>query len=248
MFKNFDKVFKFTFKNQTGTNGFKVFTAIVAILFFAAPVIIFAIMGYKGLEEKDEIESCGADKVYVVDEFAPDADFSILGTTGVAEYDMNSGPAYINAASVEEALDKIKAGNETKSLILFFEKDENTLTYKLIIPESSELDVDKANNFSDFLQSQSGLATVLASGIPMENIVRASLSVDNSVYKAGGFAQGEDIYADSEALEEQENGEVRPIFGMVLLYATIMLIYFVILFYGNNIINIRFLPIRCRSR
>ena len=63
MFKNFDKVFKFTFKNQTSTKGYKYGTIITALILFIIPVAIFVISGMALDDKKDTLESCGAERV-----------------------------------------------------------------------------------------------------------------------------------------------------------------------------------------
>lgn len=84
MFKNFDKVFKFTFKNQIQPKGYKVLTIVVALFLLLAPVLIFVIVD-KVNDKDEEIKPCNADKVYVVNEAAPDVDYSVLNMTNVTE-------------------------------------------------------------------------------------------------------------------------------------------------------------------
>ena len=81
MFKNFDKVFKFTFKNQTSTKGYKYGTIITALILFIIPVAIFVISGMALDDKKDTLESCGAERVYVVDPEAPDTTFFFITKT-----------------------------------------------------------------------------------------------------------------------------------------------------------------------
>ena len=235
MFKNFDKVFKFTFKNQVSGKGFKLATIITSILLFAIPVIIFTCIGFAGKDDTDELKSCGANKIYVVDEFAQDADFSMLNAVGTEGY---TDITYKNSASVQAALDEIHGAGEVESMILLIGKDDDgELTSRIIIPDGSVILTEEAGYFDDFIQQNSGLVTVLASGIPMQDVTKVSLPVESDVYKVTGFSKGEDVFADEAALAEQENNEVRPVFGMILLFVTVMVVYFVILLYGNNIMQ-----------
>ncbi|MCR4945433.1 MAG: ABC transporter permease [Lachnospiraceae bacterium] len=241
MFKNFDKVFKFTFKNQVSGKGYKIVTIVIALLCLLVPAAIFTAIGFAGREDTEVIEGCAAGKVYVVDEYAPQTDFSML--RNVSAGDINVAESYehivyVNAASTDKALDEIHANGEVDSMILLIEKDEDgDLVSRIIIPDGSVITVDHADHFNDYMEYNSSFLTVLASGVPMESVVQVSRPVENDVYTASGYAKGEDIYSNVEAVTEQENNEVKPIFGMILMFVSMFVIYFVILMYGNNIMQ-----------
>ena len=123
MFKNFDKVFKFTFKNQTSTSGYRNGTIITAILLFIVPIAIFMIAGAASKSKSDDLKECGADRIYVVDEEASEAKFDTLNMLGIEGY---TDIKYSNVESVDEALEKIKDRDEKTSLILQVEKENGT--------------------------------------------------------------------------------------------------------------------------
>ena len=56
MFRRFDKVFAFTFKNQVKSASFRNLTIIVALLCFAVPLAIFSLVALNSEDEKKDIE------------------------------------------------------------------------------------------------------------------------------------------------------------------------------------------------
>ena len=137
MFKNFSKVFKFTFHNQVTTKGYKIGTILFAILLFAVPAVVLFFMGASSEEDEEGIKSCGADKIYVVSDNTPLEDFNSLNALGVEEY---TAIEYIPAKSVDDALDTVKAGDEKTSLILEITY-EDRISERIIIPENSNVAV-----------------------------------------------------------------------------------------------------------
>ena len=235
MFKNFDKVFKFTFKNQVSTKGYKNGTIITAVILFIIPVAIFMIAGMLLRSNgNEELKSCGADKIYVVDEAAPDADFSILNTIGIEGYE---DIEYINAKSVQEALDTIEANDEDKSLVLQVKKEEGSLNSRIVLPDGSIIGKDDAKNYNDFVKQSGNSFAMIASGISVQDMQQAMIQSEYKVYDAKGYVEGNDLYSDQGKLDEQKNADILPVFNMILTYAAIVIIYLIIIMYGNSILQ-----------
>ena len=178
MFKNFDKVFKFTFKNQTSTKGYKSGTFLTAFILFIIPVAIFLIAGYAMKNDNDELKSCGADRVYVVDPEAPKADFDILNVSGIEGY---TDILYSNAETIDAALETIEDRGETKSIILQIRKQDGDLQSRIILPDSSELDKDDVKNYNDFLEQSGTITSIVASGVDMSDMTEFMKQTEYSV-------------------------------------------------------------------
>ena len=235
MFKRFGNVFKFTFHNQVSSKSFKVTTILITVLLFLIPVIVFVIAGNASKNsEENKTESCGADKIYVVNERVPDADYSAMNSLQVENY---TELQYVNAESVDAALREIEDANEVTSLIVHvYEEDGGRLSVNVIVPDSSPIDKKTAGNLCDFLEEQNQLFTVLATGISVTDIMKISAPMDSDVYSATGYAKGRSIYeTDKESLDEKNNENILPTFNMILVYATVMLVYFIVLAYGASI-------------
>ena len=235
MFKNFDKVFKFTFKNQTSTKGYKTGTFVTAAILFIIPIIIFLIAG-NVMKDKasEELKPCEAERVYVVDPEAPEADFSVLNMMGIEGY---TDILYSNAATVDEALDTINERNETKSIILQLEKNEGEMRSRIILPDACEIPEDVVEYYNDFLDQTGNIFTIVASGIDVQDLGEIMKQTEYKVYDTEGYKSDKDLYEDSDKLAEQKNAEILPGFNMALTYVAIILIYMVIILYGNGILQ-----------
>lgn len=234
MFKNFDKVFKFTFKNQTSTSGYRNGTIITAILLFIVPIAIFMIAGAASKSKSDDLKECGADRIYVVDEEAPEAKFDTLNMLGIEGY---TDIKYSNVESVDEALEKIKDRDEKTSLILQVEKENGRIHSRIILPDSSKITKEDAENYEDFIDETGNVFAVLASGVSVSDMTQVMLQSDYTVYDRTGYQNGTDIYADQAKVDEQKNADLLPGFNIALTYIAILIIYLVIILYGNSILQ-----------
>ena len=233
MFKNFSKVFKFTFHNQVTTKGYKIGTILFALLLFAVPAVVLFFMGASSEKDEEGIKSCGADKIYVVSDNTPLEDFNSLNALGVEEY---TAIEYIPAKSVDDALDTVKAGDEKTSLILEI-THEDRISERIIIPENSTIDKTTAENYEDFIEEADQTFTVLASGLPMQELAKVSIPVKSDVYTADGYASDLSLMNDKAALKEQNNNEILKVANMVLTFLAIIVIYFIVIMYGNGIMQ-----------
>ncbi|MCR5213125.1 MAG: ABC transporter permease [Eubacterium sp.] len=234
MFKNFDVVYKFTLKNQISPKGYKMTTLITALILFLAPIIIFVIAGNASSDEEEKLEGCGADRIYVVDPLAPKADFNSLNYTGVEGY---TDIKYINATSIDEALESISSNGEKTSLVLEFRKKDGTIDSRIILPDNSSIEEDSADNYSEFLQSSGNIVTIMASGISVKDLNAVLTPSEYSVYDIEGYKNGTDLYSDGDKVAEQANAEILPIFNLVLVFVCAFVVYMVIIIYGNSILQ-----------
>ena len=70
MFRNFGKVFSFSLRNQVGSKSYKIFTIVFALILLVMPsVIMMIVAGSKDEDEDKPLESCGAEKIYIVSDF-----------------------------------------------------------------------------------------------------------------------------------------------------------------------------------
>lgn len=234
MFKNFDKVFKFTFKNQVSTKGYKMGTIVTTLILFAIPVAIFIISGMLLKSGDKELKPCGADKIYVVDEAAPDVDFNVLNSLGIEGYESLE---YINAKTVQDALDMIDANNEDKSLVLQIKKEDGSLDSRLVLPDDSIIEKDDAKNYNDFIEQSGNSFAIIASGVNVQDLQQAMIPSEYKVYDNKGYSEGKDLYSDQKKLDEQNNADALPIFNIAITYISIIIIYMIIIMYGNNILQ-----------
>ncbi len=233
MFKNYDKVFRFTFKNQTSTKGYRMGTIVVAMILFLVPVIIFSIIGFFKNKETS-LAPCNADKIYVVNEKNPSADFNLLNTTGFEGY---TSLSYVNESSVDNALSRVESKGEKNSLILEYKITETSTRLNILIPDNSEITKKDAKNFEKFLQNNESLLPILGSGAGLEDMATLFSVTTTDIYNTQGYGTGTSLFEEKEALTDQTNSQIKPVFNMVMVYIITMFMYFIIIMYGNSIIQ-----------
>ena len=125
MFKNFGNVYKFSLKNAL-TRGYKVLTVVMCILLIAVPILImFFSAKSKSDNKEEEIESCQAEKIYVVNELGgEESDFNSLNLIGEKNYD---NITYINYSNVDDALKALQNGES--AFVLGFENKNGTASF-----------------------------------------------------------------------------------------------------------------------
>lgn len=230
MFKNFDKVFKYTFKNQTNTKSYKSMLIVVSLILLILPAAIMAIANKVKKDDDNTIKPSGASAVYVVNDVTPDVDYDVLNYLGVENYDHIK---YMTYDSMDEALEVANYGTDV--LVLHFEKDEDEMKATVIVPEGSSISEDDADHFNDFIDQNETMVALLASGIPMANLGQMSMPVDGDIYTVSGFQNGESLMENKEAAEAVEANAVKSVFQYLVVYGTMMVLYMVILMYGNGI-------------
>jgi ABC-type Na+ efflux pump permease subunit len=229
MFKNFGTVLRFSLKNMAGTKGFKVVTVIFSIIFLIAPAIILIAIGYNSSKDKT-LKSCTAKTVYVADETSSDKAFW-SGLSSLPEEDYKN-LKYEVFESREEAFEKAK-GDE--SGIILIVKDNNGLVANVIIPEGSKVEKGNAKNYLKFIKAYNRYFTIGLLGLSEEEL--AVLDTDSSydTYSETGYGEGLSIAEDVLSSEELMREQVMKVVSMALPYATIMLLYFMLLSYGQTL-------------
>ena len=231
MFKNLDKVFKFTFKNQINTGGYKGATIGTAIFLLLLPVIILLIID-KVSGGEDALKPCGADRVYVVNDATSDADYNVLNMLGVEGY---TDIQYSNAKTVDEAMNLISDRKETTSLIMEFQVNEDEVDERIIIPENSSIEEDDAKQLDKFLDEGGQMVTIVASGISITELTEMGMKTETDIFNNKGYASNESLLNDDEIAEKQLNSEILPVFNMILIFLSIMVVYMMVLVYGSGI-------------
>lgn len=234
MDKGMVKVFKFTFKNQISPMGYKMLTGVVAAILFLLPIAVFLIVGSASDdgEHEKKLKKCGADIIYVVNSQAPDADLNSLNDIGIKGY---TKIKYISAKTVEEALENIRNNGEKTSFVLQIDREDDRLYTRIIVPESASEIEEKIDNYEGFIEEAGNAFTVIASGVSVEELNQVMMNSDCLVYDREGYQKGEDLYSNEEISSDKMNEAIRPIFNIVLLFVTVLVIYMTVILYGNSI-------------
>ena len=228
--KGLKEIYGFTLKHLLGAGVVKATTIIFALILFALPAILIPASadsdtpgeemtepepGRPSGPAEDQYNAEGVGKVYVVSEGLPLLSGEVLAEKKLSGYETAS---FAGASSRKEA--EQKAAGEAGALILVFTETEEGLSIRGIVPEDSVLDVDKALFLADTAAKE--LPRLLGG-----ETVTAPLSLE--------FTDAEE--AQPADPEKARGEELRGILTMVLPYLNIMVIYFLVLYYGQSAAN-----------
>ncbi len=229
MFKNFGTVLRFSLKNMAGTKGFKVVTVIFSIIFLIAPAVILIAIGYNSSKDSS-LKSCTAETVYVDDE--TDSDKAFWQGLYVLPEEEYKSIKYVVCENIEDALSKAK-GDE--SGIVLVVKNKDGLIANVIIPEGSKVEKGNAKNYLKFIKTYNKYFTIGLLGLSEEELSVLDTESVYETYTESGYENGVSIAEDVLSSEELMREQVMKVVSMALPYATIMLLYFMLLSYGQTL-------------
>lgn len=243
--KGLGKVFAFTFQRQVKSKGYLAGTIIFALLCFLLPAGIMAAVEYFGGSSDPTAETAEVspvEQVLVVDETDKAADWSLLAQAGGETFGQIS---WLSLESLDEA--ETQAAQDPYSLIVLLEKPQDSKAedgsggalangisggtgYQLhvLLPENTELSTGDAEEVNGFLQTNFQIILLQKSGIDPAAAVELLVPTMVETVTAGD----EMLSATESALEN-----MRDVLGMLLPYLNIMLLYFLVLFYGQGVAN-----------
>ena len=216
------KVFRFSLSRTVSGKGWKLLTLIPALLLLLCIPALVILLQDRGGEE--EIRDRTALRVvYVADETPGELDFRALNGLGDPVY---SGLDYVVCAGPEDAL--ARTAGEPDSLILSLRREGDGYRLRVVLPEQSALDMGEAEHYAEFLNGYFGAILPLKSGLTPEQLAEVLEPVQTSTAQATEILSGEES-GDGAA------GEIREIADILLPYLNVMLLYFLVLFYGQGV-------------
>lgn len=240
--KGIGKVFAFTFERQVKSGGYLAGTILFALLCFLLPACIMAAVEYFGGNSDSAAETVSASpvtKVCVVDETEGTADWNLLSQAGSEVF---GGISYVPCSDISEA--ETQATQDSFSLILVLQETQeaiqgetqngsagepqNSYQMDLILPENTSLSEGDADDLNAFVQANFQIILLQKSGIDPTAAAEFLVPTTTEVTTAGD----ETLSATEAALEN-----MREVLGMLLPYLNIMILYFLVLFYGQGVAN-----------
>lgn len=223
--KGFGKIFGFTFMRQIRSRNYIMGTVIFALLCFLLPAGIMGALEYFGKEDtsdggaKTELH---ARQVFLADqtEMAGN-DFTILTQTGNEEFDRI---VYTLCDSADEALQQ--ASGQTDSLAVVIENTQNGICLNTLLPDNTTLTKEDASILNGFLTTGIKSVMLLHAGVDPAEAARLLTPV---TVDAG--TTGEHALSETEAALEN----AKTVLGFLLPYLNIMILYFLILLYGQSV-------------
>ncbi len=220
--KGFGKIFSFTFVEHVKQKGYRNVTIIIALLCLLLPAVIMPAVEYF---KEDEAYVSKLAKIYVVEmghgkELK--ADFEILNSVDPNRF---TDIEYEAAADVEEA--SKKAEEEDHSALLVVDGQEGGYQIDVLLPEETKLNKKDVKAYGTFVSDYFRYILVQKSELEDTQIAELTMPIETKIRDSAVPADESDEYA-----------EVRDIMGTLLPYLNIMILYFLILAYGQGTANI----------
>lgn len=255
--KGFRKIFDFTFRNQVKSKAWLSTTIVVLLLCLAIPAAIIVFAGDMSFEEPEssavsagvdkadgeageEPESVQIDTVYVVDETpGEELTFRSLSLVASGIYE-NVGYEWCGD-SLETAQEKAVGAHD---LIVLIQKQGPGYTFRVLIPDQSELERSDAWDYAYFLESYTKGVMIEKSGLDSRKTAELSTPVYGYQMAAGEAEESidaADLYGEDGSLNMETlvmlAEQLKGILKYVLAYLVIMFMYFMIVMYGQGIAN-----------
>ena len=237
--KGLKEVFAFTLRQQLKIPAVRTLTIVIALLLFLVPAAAMTLTELSRQSDAEtelpaeeivpeepfeDVNAGGIEEILYVNETSDALGYDLLGN---AEIPGLEGIRFSRIDSVEAA--NAAARGKEGILILLLRDDGEYVEALGIVPEGSALDAGKALYAAERTTDAISALTAAGTGIPAENQAEAAkpFFMDFS---------GPDP-SDAMNEEERENETLRSVAVMILPYINIMLIYFLVLYYGQSSAN-----------
>ncbi|MBE6726565.1 MAG: ABC transporter permease [Ruminococcaceae bacterium] len=237
--KGLKEVFVFTLQQQLKIPAVKTLTIVIALLLFLVPAAAMTLTEISRRDDTEadppaedlipeepfeEINGDGIDEILYVNETSDALGYDLLEN---AEIPGLEGIRFSKTDSVEAA--NAAAQGKEGILILLLREDGDLLEALGIVPEGSALDVNKARYAAE--RTSDAITTLAAEGTSLPAETKAEAVKPFFMDYSGPDS------SDLMSEEEQEAEMLRTVAVMILPYINIMLIYFLVLYYGQSSAN-----------
>lgn len=219
--KRLGNIFSFTFIQHVKQKGYRNVTVVVAVLSLLLPAVILPAIEYF---KEDETYVSKIDKVYVVETDSSTegkADYGVLNSVDAAQF---TDVVYEMAENVEDAAKK--AEEDGHSVVLAVGHQEGTYQLNVLLPDETKLNKKDANAYETFLSGAFRYILIQKSNLEAAQIAEMTMPIETVVRDSSVSADESDEYAVA-----------KEVMATILPYLNIMILYFMILAYGQGTAN-----------
>lgn len=219
--KRLGNIFSFTFIQHVKQKGYRNVTVVVAVLCLLLPAVILPAIEYF---KEDETYVSKIDKVYVVETDSSTegkADYGVLNSVDAAQF---TDVVYEIAENVEDAAKK--AEEDGHSVVLAVGHQEGTYQLNVLLPDETKLNKKDANAYETFLSGAFRYILIQKSNLEAAQIAEMTMPIETVVRDSSVSADESDEYAVA-----------KEVMATILPYLNIMILYFMILAYGQGTAN-----------
>ncbi len=219
--KGLGRIFAFTFRQQTCSGGYRRLTAVLAALCFLVPAIVLGVMAARAgnepaavpeyiPEDRWELPDCHAISILVQDETEnPITDWSFLQALHPESWDIG----YTH--------DEVSDG----TIILKLSHTGNGYEAHVSLPEGTSLTQEDLSAYELFLWENFPAILQVKSGLTPEQLTAVYSDVSVTMPHV------------PETPQTDPQAEAKEVLGMILPYLGVMVMYFLVLFYGQGVAN-----------
>ena len=234
--KGFSRVFSFTFVQHWKEKSFLRATVIVAALCLLLPAVILPLVVLWGDgEETPESVVSSLERVYVLDMTSiPETDLSFLNLLA-AGGDFSALTYRSFGQDIHAALDAT-ASDGGRSLILCLEERDGDPVARVLLPEETDLEEGDVAAYTRFINGSLPYIWAFKMGMDPARLMELYAGVEIAPHNGAMIedpGMGEDPHAEMVTPQEK----TRQMLAMILPYCNIMLLYFMVLFYGQSVAN-----------
>lgn len=239
------EVFTFTLRQQLRIKSVKILTIVIALVLFVAPVASMVITELNRAPE-EIVEDLPEEGIEAPEDALPD-NYNADGINNIFCFCDRSGgyvpdlPDGMTIPGCEDAVLKVcasyaeakeLAGGRSDTLIISIRLSRAHHCYEVIavLPEGAEIPEEKCGYIADCMFSAFGDVLIATAEADPEI---AELLAEEYNMVIPSHSGSEEIMTPEEMLKE----EVLEIITMVLPYLNIMLVYFLVLYYGQSTAN-----------
>jgi len=239
MLNGFSKIFSFTFIQHIRSKGYRTATVTVALLLLLLPILIMAAVELFAEDDPADAPPAGdpAWSTLITDVFVADesgtapVDYALLNSAVPGWFDRL---VYHSFSTTEEAA-QAAAGRGTAVILSVTREEGGDFRLNVLLPAETLLTETDTDEYANFVSGAFGLLLMQKSGLEPLQLAELTTPVNINIIPAQTAA---DDPAEGEvSLEEEENETVRMILSYLLPYVNIMLLYFMVLAYGQGVAN-----------
>ncbi len=219
--KGLGKIFSFTFIQHVKQKGYRNVTLIVAVLCLLLPAGIMPAMEYF---KEDEAYESRIDKVYVIETGSHaygETEYGVLNGVDPARF---TDVTYEMAKNVEDAAKK--AEEDGYSALLVVDHQENGYELDVLLPDETKLNKKDVNAYETFLSGAFRYILIQKSNLEAAQIAEMTMPIETVVRDSSVSSDESDEYAAA-----------KEVMATILPYLNIMILYFMILAYGQGTAN-----------
>lgn len=220
--RGFREVFSFTFVQRIKSRGYRIGIIVGILLCALLPAAIMPAVEFFGRDDEYKSEIT---KIYVIDtDTEHPADYQVLNSADEEQfYDVT----YETAQDVESAAEK--ASEDGYAAILVVEREEDTYQIHVLLPQETQLEERDAHAYEEFISQYFRYILVQKSGLAPTQIMELTAPITQAAREYSGASSGAD--------ETDDFADMKEIFSYLLPYLNIMVLYFMILAYGQGTAN-----------